>query len=64
MDRTHEEVKSAYLELTAASDVFNDAVLKFKKVFDPDDVSLDGLIESIDETLSEIDDAIEDTYDA
>ena len=60
---TREEVETAFAEFKTAQDAFAQAAEKFKTVFDPDYVSLDGLVEDIDETFSEIMDAIEEAFE-
>ena len=61
--KTYEEVDAAMDELMAAQKAFEDAVYKFHTVFNPNGVSLDGLIEDIDETMSEIVDCIQETFE-
>ena len=55
-----EEMK-AYKELEQAAGVFQTAIAKFKKTFDPNAVGLNEWIESINETLDEIETEVEAT---
>ena len=60
---TREEVETAFAEFKTAQDAFAQAAEKFQSVFDPNNVSLAGLDKDIDETFSEIMDAIEEAFE-
>lgn len=51
---TREEVNAAYNELVAAANVFKEAVLKFKDVYDADTVSVSGISDDVFDALWEI----------
>jgi len=61
--RTEANVRSAYAELKQAAAVFAAAIMKFECEYNPDTVGLDEWIESISDTMSEIEADIDETFE-
>jgi hypothetical protein len=60
---TRDEVNAAYNELVAAANVFKEAVLKFKDVYDAESVSISGISDDVFDVVWEIKLDIEETFE-
>jgi hypothetical protein len=62
MTQTKAKVEDAYKELETARINFDAAISKFRKVYDPETVGLDYWQEGLCDTMSEIQDDINETF--
>lgn len=56
------KVEDAYKELETARIIFDAAITKFQKVYNPSTVGLDYWQEGLQDTMSEIQDDINETF--
>ena len=59
---THKEAIGELVELQIAADAFSAAIHSFKKKYNPDTVGLDEFIEDIEDTLHEIREDIDESF--
>jgi DNA phosphorothioation-dependent restriction protein DptG len=57
------EVDAAYHELQDAYDVFRDIVLKFKEVYNPVSLDLEGMIDGVGDVVCDIETDINNAFD-